>query len=582
MLNRKNLEKLLSNITKNIGAIHEFENTLWSILKNTVSMPLWSLEHFLCLVIPMQAQCTLIDRLQGKKIIPHGYTGYIVSNDTGVDEAELCVMSTVPTLNNIPQGKNNIYALVQEASGMRPSGLYFIDKRFKKTYVSPLTFSSSEVLLNLTKKLFPESSNNFYSGIKKLSREQLSEVTLTTGHSQIEKGRIYLQTNKSSLKYTLRLPSGEIITDTISNVVLGINQPFNDDQLGKLWPEIMRVTFRRGHTHLTQNSYEIHHGLINKPEDLGLVVKEILSDYDKTLEYFKSLKHISQLDFSMPPVKWLEQCHSADNTIGKYDINSRPIGHKYKFNVPLLMETIILAQHFQLDVEKVIDENEALDGNRCKIEKAAEILNVDIENVISECQKKGLGVYLKKGKFKIDRYAGNPIKIENINQNRKISYDYCYKGLVQLLDGSLDYFYEDDIIKCKDNDSYRMVNLQPSLGQLIQGITASHILLRRNESIERSDCIFIQEELMAPVTDCKEIRIINQKNTVPKTRKHLLKDLIKKTYLGEKEKLKREPTASEIWDVLRAEPHVSPCHINLGDIFMPEQEQKLPKYDLDC
>ena len=575
MLNRNKLVELLTNVKKNLCVIHEFENTLWSVLKDTVSMPNWPLEHFLCLAIPLQSQCTLIERLQGKKIIPHGYTGYIVSSDAGVDDAELCVMPTVPTLNNIPSGKNNIYVLVQEVSGMPPSGLYFIDKRFKKMYVSPLIFSSNEGLLNLTKKLFPESSNSFYSDIKKLSREQLNEVTLTTGHSQIEKGRIYLQSNKSSLKYTLKLPSGKIVTDTISNVVLGINHPFNEDQLGKLWSEIMRVTFRRGHTHLAQNGYEIHHSLINKPEDLESVIKEILSDYDEAFEYFKSIKHISQFDFSISPVNWLEQCHGAENTIGKYDVNSRPIGHKYRFNIPLLMETIILAQHFQLDVEKVINENGVLDGNRCKIEKAAEILNVDVENVISECQKKGLGVYLKKGKFKIDRYASNPIKIENIYQYKKTSYDYCYKGLVRLLDGSLDYFYENDIIKCKADDPYRMVNLQPSLGQLIQGITMSHILLRRNESIERADCIFIQEELMAYVTGSKEI--INKKNPAPTTRKHLLKALMKKAYLGEKKKLKREPTAGEVWDALRAEPHVTSCHPTLGDV--KKNEKAL--YDID-
>lgn len=579
MLNRKNLEELLSNVTKNIGVIHEFENTLWSILKNTVSMPLWSLEHFLCLAVPLQLQCTLIDRLKGKRIIPSGYTGYIVSNDIQVNNIELCVMSTVPTPNNIPPGKKNIYVLVQEASGMRPSGFYFIDKRIKKTYVSPVILSN-EMLLHLTKRLFPKSQKNFYSDIKKLSHEQLSEITLITGHNQIEKGKIYLQTNQHLLRYTLRLSSGKMKTGTISNdeLDISINQPFNDDQLRKLWPEIMRIIFRRGHTHLTQNGgYDIHYGLINKPEDLDLVVEEILSDYDKTFEYLKSLTHISQFDFSMPPVKWLEQCYGADHTIGKYDINSRPIGYKYKFNIPPLMETIILAQYFQLNVEKVKNENGVLDGNRCRIEKAAEILNVDIENVISECQKKGLGVYLKKGKFKINRYAGNPIKIENINQNRKTSYDYCYKGLVRLLDGSLDYFYEDDVIKCKDNDSYRMVNLQPSLGELIQGIIVSHILLRRNESIERGECIFIEEELRACVNGPEKKRNDDEKIPSPKKRKHLLKGLIKRAYLGEKERLEREPTAAEIWDVLRAEPHVAPCHPNMADV----KETKSILYDTD-
>jgi hypothetical protein len=567
----------LTNVIKNLCVIHEFENILWATLKDTVSMPNWPLEHFLCLAIPLQSQCTLIERLQGKKIIPHGYTGYIVSNDVGVDDAELCVMSTAPTLNNIPAGTNNIYVLVQEAPGIYPSGLYFIDKRFNKIYVSPLNFLSHEGLRKVTNKLFPESSNNVYSDIKRLSSEQLSEVTLATGHSQIQKGRIYFQSDKSSVKYTLKLPSEEIITDTVSNAVLGINQLFDENQLSKVWPEIMRVTFQRGHTHLAQNGYEIHHGLINKPEDLEAVIKEIFSDYDEAFEYFKSLKHLSKFDFSMPPVKWLEQCHSAENTIGKYDINLRPIGHKYKFNMPRSMETIILAQHFQLDVEKVMNENGVLDGTRCKIEKAAEILNVDVENVISECQKKGLGVYLQKGKFKIDRYAANPITVESINQNRKISYDYCYKGLVRLLDGTLDYFYEDDVIKCKDNDSYKMVNLQPSLGQLIQGITASHIMLRRNELIVRDDCFFIQEELIAHVTNCKEAGIINKEKLTPKTRKHLLKALMKKAYLGEMEKLKREPTAGEVWDALRAEPHVALCHPALGDV----QKNQKALYDID-
>ena len=562
--------------------IHKFEEMLCSVLKDTVSMPEWSLEHFLCMAIPLQSQCTLMERLKEKRIFPHGYTGYIIGNDVPISEAEFRVMSAIPSVNNMPSGKKNVYALVQEAPGASPSGLYFIEKRFKTIYIVPLTFLPNKDMSCLTLKLFPKSKDNVYSHIKDLSFEQLNEISLSTGHKQIEKGRIYIQSEESFLKYTLKVNSEEIITDKISKdeLTISINEPLDNKKLNIIWPEIMGITFRRGHTQINlhgQSSYEIHYRSVNRPEDLKSVIGEMLYDYDETLEHFRSLVNISQFDFSMPPIKWLEQCHCGKNTIGKYVINSRPMDHKYRFNMPLLMKTIILSHHFQLDAEKVMNQNGVLDSNRCKIIKAAEILNVDVENVISECQKKGLGVYLQKGKFKIDSYTASPITVENINQNRKTSYDYCYKGLVRLLDGSVDYFYEDDVIKCKDNDSYRMVNLQPSLGQLIQGITVSHILLRRNESIVRDDCFFIQEELMAHVTGNKEAGIINKEKSAPKTRKHLLKALMIKTYLGEMEKLKREPTAGEVWDALRAEPHVALCHPALGDV----QKNQKALYGID-
>jgi len=204
----------------------------------------------------------------------------------------------------------------------------------------------------------------------------------------------------------------------------------------------------------------------------------------KILSGFRSRDNAIQANYAMSPMQWIEQCYGTDYTIRKYDVNARPIGNDYTFNVPKVMETIILASHYQLDIEKVLGGEEIKDGNRYKIERASEILGVSRENVISECQKKGIGVYLKRGKFKIERYASSPLKIEYINTNRKVSYDYCHKGLVRLLDGTLDHFYEDDVIRCKNNESYRMVFLQPSLSQLVHGITVSHILLRQNDAID--------------------------------------------------------------------------------------------------
>lgn len=502
MLSREHLTKLMNEFLQdiNLEKCHEFEPYLLKKIKETLSLSQWSLEHFLAIAVPLQTQCTLIDRLKEKRVVPSDYTPYIVSNETEPQSCGLYLLTEIPSSNNIPSVKNSIYVLVQDTNDSLPSGLYFIDKRFNETYISQLTFLKNKGM-NLFVEMFYQDvkAESFYN-IGDLSIDQLNKVTLLTGHTLIEKGRIYFQKKNQEIKYFVKQPAGEVVSDVITKQDIGneSKESFTDKDITYNFSEIMHITFRRGHAHLNihnSGSYSFHHSRQNKPGDIDQVVKELLNDYDNILSEFRLRKNIIESNCAMSPMEWLEQCYGTDYTIKKYDANALPIGNEYSFHAPKIMETMILAHHFKLDIEKVLAEEDIKEASRCKIEKASEILSVDRENVVSECQKRGIGIYLKKGNFKIERSASIPIKIEYINSNRKITYDYCHKGLVRLLDGTLDHFYENDLISCRNNESYRMIWLQPSLSQLVHGITASCILLRPSESINLNECIFIEEEL---------------------------------------------------------------------------------------
>jgi len=297
MLNRQRLDELLSHATQNsnsdgaINNIHEFEETLRTALKDTASMPEWTLEHFLCIAVPLQTQCTLTDRLKEKRVIPGDYVPYILSNGARAQGCDLCVMPSIPSSDDILSDQKSIYVLVQEASGAIPSGLYFIDKRFGNVYISQITFLRDKGMASLIAAIFKESKDGVYSDIVNLSVEQLNEITLLTGHTLIEKGRIYFENKQNLIKYFVKLPSGEVVSDIIIQQELGykFNQNFTDNDLNINFHEIMHITFRRGHTHLNihnRGGYTLHYRYQNKPQDIPQAVTELLSDYDKNIVGF--------------------------------------------------------------------------------------------------------------------------------------------------------------------------------------------------------------------------------------------------------------------------------------------------------
>ena len=73
---------------------------------------------------------------------------------------------------------------------------------------------------------------------------------LPDDNTQLEKNKLYIEHKGGLFKYTVIHPSGEIITDSITQGELSceIDAPLNIDKISPLLPDILKITSKRGHT----------------------------------------------------------------------------------------------------------------------------------------------------------------------------------------------------------------------------------------------------------------------------------------------------------------------------------------------
>lgn len=146
----------------------------------------------------------------------------------------------------------------------------------------------------------------------------------------------------------------------------------------------------------------------------------------------------------------------------------------------------------------------------------------------------------------------------------KTTYQKRYKDLEKIKSPLVD---ENKILKklldgivVKANEYQRSVALDVTDDEYNSDVERFYLLRTSNPDyhgeIRSDDLRFIVDEVITGLKPCNPTNSSLPKNPSPKTREHLLKTLMIKAYRGEKKKRGREPTATEVWNALKAEPHI--------------------------
>ena len=214
-----------------------------------------------------------------------------------------------------------------------------------------------------------------------------------------------------------------------------------------------------------------------------------------------SLRMIRRYQVFYPPPKknppFLPEDYSPPITTE--NISSEP----FRPLVPSWLSWIIRCSHYKLD--PTVAKQGVFPVLRLDINEAAQYLGISPNRIIETClMEKSIGVYLKKGQFKIRKFItsnGQGLSRNFINETSNPQYLYHYKGLVRLEkssnlypDKTLEKIYEGSDIEVAQGESYTIVPLQSSLTEFVQGISQV-IELRKGQKITVNDFIFVQNEL---------------------------------------------------------------------------------------
>lgn len=266
--------------------------------------------------------------------------------------------------------------------------------------------------------------------------------------------------------------------------------------------------------------------LIN--DDISELIEKLNIFYSEKLSMLKELNKNNGRIKSALLITWLELIEKAKNKfyIDRYTFKNRIITEsEYHPSGTVIIELLptnkvvdrlvpagqanliteelrklILFDYFNIDLIKA--DNKRCDAEICNIEDASSILGLSVDQLLySLCDQNFdefgyLGVYIKNNFKLFTTNSSNYFDRQFIEEQRlqAPNYIYPYKNLIRIKRGSIfDELYKNSI-EVHNNDNYRLIDLQPTLIDIIQN-NSSNIELRGGQKITASHLVFIKEEL---------------------------------------------------------------------------------------